>query len=276
MDSAKPKVMVNGIFTNSITTADRGLAYGHGLFETIRFDQGAPYLWEAHIQRLQAGCIRLSIPWPENGNQLLLDEARQLCSGHSAIIKILVTAGAGGRGYQPPKRPAPLRILSRFPLPDYPRHYIEQGVALFTCQQRLSEQPQLAGIKHLNRLDQVLASNERQQTACQEGIMLDQMGHVVEGTRTNLFGVAQGVLLTPLLNRCGISGIMRNHLLIQAQKKGIPIEEGDYKLAFFESLPELFVCNSVIGLWPVTSWGNRHYRIGDTTVALQQSIHGQQ
>ena len=272
MDSAHSKILVNGYPTNHIFAFDRGLSYGHGLFETIRFACGEPLLWEAHLTRMKLGCERLAIPWQLEWNTKLPEEAQRLCGKTNAIVKIVVTSGTGGRGYRPPKYPEPLRIVSAHPLPSYPKSNSDEGIRVCTCHHRLSDQPQLAGIKHLNRLDQVLASAEWQGSTYQEGIMLDQSGHVVEGTRTNLFGVQLGCLITPSINRCGISGVMRDYLLSLAVQKKISVKEGVFGLDEFQQLPELFVCNSVLGIWPIRSWERKNYQVGDITRSLQGSV----
>ncbi len=254
-------VLVNGSRAETAGLAlDRGLAYGDGLFETLAVVDGAPVLWPAHLARLQAGCVRLGIPVPDPLQ--LEEEATTLCHPHQrAVLKIIYTRGNGGRGYAPPALPTPTRILSVHPWPDYPRHYRCDGVRVYLCQTRLARQTGLAGIKHLNRLEQVLARREWDDPAIAEGLLCDDHGRVIEGVMSNLFVVAQGRVLTPDLSECGVAGIMRAYLLAQLQALGFTSVVAPLSQASLYGAEEILLCNSVIGIWPVAQIdrdGQRH------------------
>ena len=155
------------------------MAYGDGLFETIAVRAGRPSLLTQHLDRLALGCQRLAI---EADLPLIRDEiiayASQLGEG---VAKLILTRGDSLRGYAPAAGAAPRRILQGSPLPAYPRENAEHGIRLFDCQTRLAEQPLLAGLKHLNRLEQVLARSEWQGTDHAEGLMRDMQGRLIEG-----------------------------------------------------------------------------------------------
>ncbi|HBZ93517.1 MAG TPA: aminodeoxychorismate lyase, partial [Pseudomonas sp.] len=216
---------VNGAPGEQLSVRDRGLAYGDGLFETIAVRGGRIPLLARHMARLADGCRRLSIPLdlPQMESELQAF-AGQLGDG---VAKLVVTRGEGQRGYAPPQPCQPLRILQAAPLPQYPAVHAEQGVRLFPCETRLAEQPLLAGLKHLNRLEQVLARAEWQDAECAEGLMRDSHGRVIEGVYSNLFLVIEGGLVTADLSRCGVAGVMRAELLQQAQMLGLAIELRD-------------------------------------------------
>lgn len=274
MNSSLPTILVNGQASEQISVLDRGLAYGHGLFETLRVDNGKPLLLSQHLERLKAGCDRLYIEWPEKTESILTQEITQLCAGVNAMIKIIVTAGTSGLGYAIPEIQTPLRLVIRFALPDYPLEYQTKGIAVCTCDYRLGYQAELAGLKHLNRLDQVLASTEWRGSVFKEGIMLDQEDRVIEGTRTNLFAIdRKGRLLTPRLDRCGVAGVMRRFLLEQAATEDIEVIEGDFNCPQFKAMPEVFVCNSVIGIWPIRQWDKQTYPVGEVTRRLQHQVN---
>ena len=270
MNSSFPVILVNGRAVQQVSVLDRGLAYGHGLFETIRVNNGLPQLWQQHLARLKVGCERLFIQWPKDIEAKLTQEVAELCARSDALIKIIFTAGSGGLGYAIPEAQTPMRIVIRYPLPDYPLEYTTAGIAVCTCDYRLAQQTRLAGLKHLNRLDQVLASAEWRGSKYKEGIMLDQQDRVIEGTRSNLFAVDKnGDLLTPQLSRCGVMGVMRQYLIEQAALCHIKVLEGDYSSAQLKAMPELFVCNSLIGIWPIRQWDQHDYSVGEITRRLQ-------
>lgn len=258
---------VDGCPADALSLANRGLAYGDGLFETIAVKAGRPLLFERHLQRLDNACQRLAI---DLDLALVSAEmtrfAAQLGEG---VMKLILTRGDSLRGYAPAVDAAPRRILQGSAAPAYPPAHYEQGVWLFECQTRLAEQPLLAGLKHLNRLEQVLARAEWRDPHYAEGLMRDISGRPVEGVYSNLFLIRNGVLLTAELNRCGVAGVMRGELLDQARTLGITVEIRDLSMSDLEQSDELFVCNSVYGIWPVRGFAQLNWPVGPLTRKLQ-------
>lgn len=245
-------MLVNGVPGASIDASDRGLHYGDGLFETIAVHDGAPALWDRHMQRLLLGGERLGIA-PIDAAQLLR-ESLQLCDGVAeGVLKIIITRGSAGRGYRAPSCGAvqPTRLVALYAWPEYPPAFWVEGVAVRLCSTRLGSNPALAGIKHLNRLEQVLARSEWGDPAIPEGLMLDGDSRVIEGTMSNLFIVRNGRLLTPDLTQCGVAGVMRGLILDNMQDMGIPADITQITLDDVKSSDEAFLCNSLIGVWPV-------------------------
>lgn len=258
---------VDGHPAESLSIKDRGLAYGDGLFETIAVRAGRPPLLEYHMVRLAEGCRRLGIPLDL---QLMRTELLAFAAGlGEGVAKLMITRGEGLRGYVPPPVALPRRILQSSPFPAYPEANGEQGVQLFPCATRLAEQPLLAGLKHLNRLEQVLARSEWQGGEFAEGLMRDQSGRVIEGVFSNLFIVQEGVLVTADLSRCGVAGVMRAALLDSARAKGLKVEVRDISLEEFFQADEIFLCNSLFGVWPVRSVTGHHWPVGPLTRKLQ-------
>lgn len=244
-------ILINGKQENRIPVSDRGIQYGDGVFETIAVIQGTPRLLERHLARLESSCKQLAIPYP--GNAILQGEITQVCGDAKTrqVLKIIITRGSGGRGYKPSADTFPTRILSLHPWPDYPQEWADSGIQTRLCKHPISINPVLAGIKHLNRLDQVLASMEWQDPSIAEGIMLDQYKHVIEGTRSNIFIVKDKVLITPELSSCGVKGIMRSLLMDLAKQLSITVIENTLSLEELNAADEVFMCNSIIGIWPV-------------------------
>jgi len=250
---------------------DRGLQYGDGLFETCVLRHGQVELWERHRQRLFDGCRRLAIPEPESAQ--LAAELETLCTGHDAgLIKLIITRGSGGRGYLPPSPAHPRRLLQLYPPVTWPDEHYRQGVSLRLCRARLGHNRALAGIKHLNRLEQVLARAEWRDPDIAEGLLQGQDGQWIEGTMSNLFLVSAGCLLTPDLCHCGVAGIMRALVLELAADLGIPCRVQAIDSVTLAGADAVFVTNSVIGLWPVVVVGDHHYRIGELTRRLQTAL----
>ena len=260
---------IDGQPATAVNLQNRGLAYGDGLFETIAVRAGRPSLLARHLDRLALGCQRLAI---EADIPLIRDELlRFSCQVGEGVVKLIVTRGDSQRGYAPAAGAAARRILQAGPPPAYPSVNAEQGVSLFACTTRLAEQPLLAGLKHLNRLEQVLARAEWQTAEHAEGLMRDSHGRLVEGVYSNLFLVHDGVLSTADLSRCGVAGVMRAALLERAPQEGIETKVRDLDLADLERADEVFVCNSVYGIWPVRAYTelNLNWSPGPLTRKLQ-------
>lgn len=251
-------MLVNGLPGNTISIRDRGLLYGDGVFRTLRASQGAALHWTLHYRKLQQDCRVLGIPCP--GFELLSAELGGLLAQHpDGVVKLIVTRGAGMRGYAPSVGIEPARIWDVSPLPPYPADNATRGIKARFCDLRLSTQPRLAGVKHLNRLENVLAADEWDDAEIAEGLLLDAEGHVVEGTRSNLFVVSEGRLVTPELSRCGVAGVQRERVMGWAGQYGVPLEVRDVIPDEVLQADEVFLVNSVIGLWPVSELDGRRW-----------------
>ncbi|MBI4938849.1 MAG: aminodeoxychorismate lyase [Nitrosomonadales bacterium] len=259
-------MLVNGKQGNLISIRNRGLLYGDGVFRTLRATGGHALHWPLHYRKLQLDCVALGIACPDVG--LLSAELNDLLVQHpDGVMKLIVTRGEGARGYAPATQSAPIRIWDIFPLPDYPADWATRGIKARLCQLRLAHQPQLAGIKHLNRLENVLAAAEWDDAGIAEGLLLDMSGNVIEGTRSNLFMVHSGTLLTPELTHCGVAGTQRERVLEWAATHGVPCRIAQFGLAELLAADELFLVNSIIGLWPVRELQDREW--GHFPVAMQ-------
>jgi 4-amino-4-deoxychorismate lyase len=258
-------MLVNGRPAEAVSALDRGLSYGDGLFETIRFEQGSAPLWARHMQRLAHSCARLRMPAPDTG--LLWSEAQQAGAGMTQfVLRITLTRGLGERGYALPTSVAPTRIVAAFAMPALANELYVEGIRLHRCSTWLADQPLLAGMKHLNRLEQVLARAEWNDPAIGEGLMCDRLGHAISATAANLFAVVDGVPVTPALERCGVAGVARAEVL--AALPGCRVR--DLPLAQALGASELFLSSSVRGILPVQVVGDTVYAPGPVARAMQQ------
>jgi 4-amino-4-deoxychorismate lyase len=234
----------------------RGLHYGDGVFRTLLKFNSQIIDFEHQYLKISDDAQALGLDVPSAVD--LLAEAGKISSGQaSCVIKILLVRAGAGRGYRPQTAESD-RLLFRFPLPPDPAGYWSAGIEAFRCGLVLAEQPALAGIKHLNRLEQVLAGRDWRAGA-QEGILCDSSGAPVCGTRSNLFWLADGILHTPELKRCGVAGMMRGKLLACAESLGLPVRIGSWTWEALVGADEAFVSNSLIGLWPLQKLENRRW-----------------
>jgi 4-amino-4-deoxychorismate lyase len=263
--------LIDGIETDRLAATDRGLHYGDGLFETLAVCDGGLCLWSKHFARLSRGAERLGIPRPPEN--LLLRECGQLIAGESAgVLKIVLTRGSGGRGYRPPEPSHPTRICSLHPWPDYPSSWRDEGVSVISCRTALGNNPFLAGIKHLNRLEQVVGRSEWRDPQIAEGLMCDGRGRVIGGTMSNLFLIVKGRLRTPRLDRCGIEGTVRDLVLRMAGSFGIEVAKTDIRHDDLVAADGLFLTNALIGVWPVRRLGTQVMSLDRLPVELIAAV----
>ncbi len=261
MPTKFPLISVNGVLDAAISPLDRGFAYGDGLFETCRYSQGVIPLWDFHRERLLHSAERLKIPLDERLlNQYLNSMLVHL--GHEkvaqAVVKITLTRGVGGRGYRLPDQPTPTYCVGIFPCDHLQTVQYREGVAVRICDLRLSQAPALAGMKHLNRLEHILARAEWNDEFA-EGLLLDVQGRVIEATVSNLFAVKDNQLFTPDLSAAGVAGIMRKTIIDKfAPTSGLACHIVDMDLDFLRAVDEIFLCNSVYGIWPVNTLVDDH------------------
>lgn len=243
---------------------DRGLAYGDGLFETALVHDGLVVWWPAHLARLSDGAARLRIPLPDVAwltSQLAGFVAR---APARAVLKLVLTRGVGGRGYAPPATVEPTLALSLHTAPAR----ATEPLALRWCDTRLALQPALAGIKHLNRLEQVLARAEWSDPAIHEGLMLDADGQLGCATAANVFALHEGRWLTPPVLRRGVAGVARAWVLANEPAAA----EAELSRAQVESAEALFLCNAVRGILPVGRLGDRSWAPHPALAALQRRL----
>ncbi|MBU1214218.1 MAG: aminodeoxychorismate lyase [Gammaproteobacteria bacterium] len=264
-------MLVNGKPADTISVADRGLSYGDGVFRTLRIQQGSPFCWHRQYDKLRHDCNVLQIPCPDE--VLLLKELRRLCGTESGIAKIIVTRGIGERGYAPSLQPNPTRVVSIHPAPEYDATCYTDGITPHLCNLKLSRQPRLAGIKHLNRLENVLAAGECQAAGAVEGLLQDEEGFVISGTRSNLFAVIGGKLMTPDLSASGVAGVQRDRVFTWTEQNDVQCTVTRLKMSELLDADEIFLVNSVFGLWPVSRLLDKEYSQRQTALAIQSWLN---
>jgi 4-amino-4-deoxychorismate lyase len=271
---------VNGRPARTVEVADRGLTYGDGLFETLAVRQGLPRLLEFHLDRLEEGARRLAL-WAPDRKRLAAELEQRAAELVHGTLKLILTRGPGPRGYRPPEpvRQRPTLILGAWParrsgdggsdvLP------VLRGIQVRLCRTRASRNPATAGLKTLNRLEQVLARAEWNDPAIAEGLMLDEAGNLVGGTMGNLFLVHRGRLLTPAVDQAGVAGVMRRAVLETTPSLGLPVVVGQVDLATLAAAEEVFLTNALRGLQPVVEVEGRHLPVGPVTRQLAEHLHG--
>ncbi|MFA5371154.1 MAG: aminodeoxychorismate lyase [Sideroxydans sp.] len=243
-------MLVNGLPSDCISAEDRGLSYGDGVFRTLRTRNAEPLNWRRHFAKLRHDCAALGLDCPDQN--ILLSEIRQLSGSQAeAITKIVITRGRGQRGYAAPTIAGHTRIVDCQPLPQYPAELYTAGIQTQVCSIKLGHQPALAGIKHLNRLENVLAATECQEAGLPEGLLEDEQGMVISGTRSNLFLVRNGIIFTPELSLCGVAGVQRERVLDWADKHDTDCKIGRLQIADLLAADEVFLVNSLFRLWSI-------------------------
>jgi 4-amino-4-deoxychorismate lyase len=251
------RTFVNGVADGTVDPSDRGLLYGDGLFETIAVKSGRPRFLDWHFERLGRGARALGIPLPDR--RLLQSEVEAAVTQDGGVVKLVLTRGPGERGYRPPRQPRPTRIVMSLPSPSGATGAEAAGLRLGWCRTRLSRNVSLAGIKHLNRLEQVLARAEWDDDAMDEGLMRDDRGHVISATQANLILRIDGAWVTPKLDECGVDGIMLRAFREWSAARGEPVVERRLAVDEVRAARSLALTNALIGARPVVSLDGRPF-----------------
>ena len=284
-----PIFIVNSQQQDNLPVTDRGLSYGDGVFETMKVVNGGIALWQYHYERLLGGLQLLYIDVDHhalhhhiNISLISVRHRQQAHPQEQGVLKLVVTRGAGQRGYMPEKDEPATLISIYTPLSDGflkdNTAYQQQGVAVHICNERLAVSSSLVGIKSLNQLPYVLASRERQALAVQEGILLDKDGNLIEATARNFFLIKDNVLYTPLLDQCGVAGVMRRLIVgAAALEVGVAVKEARITLSMLKDADEVFLSNSVSGIWPVISCAMgssiQQWSVGTLSRKIQHYCH---
>jgi len=266
-------MLVNGQQLDSLSLLDRGLHYGDGLFETISLIKSSVPLWDRHYARLRHGCERLGLAVPPEA-ELHAEVLQEGSAKARAVVKVIVTRGAHGQGYFPASGAATRIVMRRDWAPLPPAGY-RQGISVHVCTVRLATGSPLAGIKHLNRLEQVLAAKEIAAHGCSEGIVCDADGYLVEGLMANLFWVADKQLFTPPVDRCGVAGVMRAEVMAQAARLEMVIQEKRTSLDELLAADACFLTSAVKGIVPVASITKATDRTVQNTTFSLSAIPGE-
>ena len=267
-------ILIDGIPDGRIDPLDRGFAYGDGVFRTMRVQGGRVLHWARHYAKLSDDCGRLGIVCPQK--DLLADELQRVAEVHpEGVAKIIVSRGPGGRGYSVPAHAQPTRVVCGFANANSGQsraQTAQTGVRVRWCRTPVTEQPALAGIKHLNRLDSVLARSEWVRGDIAEGLMLDRNGWVIEGTMSNVFVLEGDRLTTPLLDVAGVSGMQRGRLMNDCRHEGLACFEGRIGRDRILGADAVYLTNSIIGLWWVTVLDDRVWSPHPMTARLVARI----
>lgn len=253
--------LVNGDFSLSISPLDRGFSYGDGVFRTMAMRNGMPENWPLHYQKLVADCAVIGIVCPSA--ELLISDLQLLfmqdatATNTAEVAKIIISRGEGERGYAPPAITMPTRVIIRSAMPLYAAANYVRGVDLHLCATHMAQQAQLAGIKHLNRLENVLARMEWRDEAIFDGVMTDQSGYVIECTMSNIFARFDDQLITPDLSQCGVAGITRQRIIWLESILALSIEVEQLSMARLLEADEVIICNSLYGAFQVHTIGTK-------------------
>ncbi len=252
---------------DSFALSDRGLAYGDGVFETILVHAGEPVWWSEHWQRLLLGAKVLKIPAPNE--DIVRNACQALLKNHAdCVLKIILTRGSGGRAYAVPDNPEPKIIISVHPAPTR----MHEPVTVRWCDTQLARQPLLAGIKHLNRLEQILARNEWQDENIFDGLMCDTENKVVCATSTNVFVKVHGQWLSPKIDQAGVAGIARAWVF----KQWPETQEAHLSRLEVEQAEAIFICNAVRGILMVMRLGDAEFPVDQDVRDLQKQLAKEQ
>ena len=264
-----------GAAVTSALLDDRAFQYGDGLFETIAIRHGEPRLWAYHLERLSRGCERLSLRMPEAESlRLELDHALRHSQADRAfcVAKIIVSSGIAQRGYGRQSSASTSTYTGVFPTAPIPAGSYRDGVNTIICTTRLAVASPTAGLKTLNRLEQVLARSECLSADVFEGITLDAEGRVICGTMSNVFLVSDHSIVTPSLARCGVQGVMRRHVVETLREQGLDVEQTDLAERELHAADEVFLSNSQFGVLPVHRCGEREWPVGDVTRKVMAAL----
>ncbi|GAA0783323.1 MULTISPECIES: aminodeoxychorismate lyase [Pseudomonadati] len=270
------QVWVNQQTTINVSPFDRGLAYGDGVFATMRtYPKSAPQsgimLLKLHLARLAQGCERLHINW--GPSETLISHLSDLAQQYpNSCIKLLLTRGVGGRGYQAPEQANITEITSVHEIPIHYQTWQKQGVALATSKIKLAQQPLLAGIKHLNRLEQVLIKSQQLPDGFNDWLVYDTQDNVIEASMANIFIVKAEQVFTPAINQAGVSGVMREAVIEALLSNGVDVRIQPLSLNDIVDADSIMLTNSLFGIINVIKVDKNSYQPWANTIAVAQKL----
>jgi 4-amino-4-deoxychorismate lyase len=263
-------ILLNGLPQDCVPATDRGLQYGDGVFRTLSVSAARACWWEDHLAVLREDAARLGLVF-DASLELSTEVNRVARHFPHGVIKVMLTRGCGPRGYAPPKSPQINRLVSGTAR----AIQCDSGhpLAVRTCDLRLACQPHLAGIKHLNRLENVLARIECDAVGVDEGLLYDTRGRLTGGVSHTVFVVLGARALTPRLACNGVNGVTRRRLLRAARRHGLVIEEGDLVREDLAGASEILLTNSVQGVCETRTLDGRSLAGGPWGARLREWLY---
>jgi len=244
----RPIVLIDGEEQEKVSVFNRNMQYGDGLFETCITSNNQILFWMYHFSRLTAGCEKLNIKKIDEDVWLRdIKKAFSLSSEKSCVVKLILSRGNSLRGYGYKDDIEPVRVVI---ISEMQQSLMNNEFALEYSKSGYHSNPQLAGIKHCNRLEQVLA---RSYLSSNEAIMLDEKENVISVTQGNIYFIFGNKLLTPKLDRCGVVGSRRSLILELASSLKIDTLVSNISINQVQQADEVFISNSVIGIQPIQS-----------------------
>ncbi len=277
------KVWVNGVAEAEVSAFDRGLAYGDGLFATMRYAKSGRYVkqsvlfLDAHLTRLTQGVLRLGITWQPSAELLSLIEqvGEQYVTEHGrdACIKLLLSRGVGGRGYQPASAIQVTEVLSVHDIPPHYSQWQADGIALQTSSVKLGRQPLLAGMKHLNRLEQVLIRANSLESGFDDWLVLDSEDKLIESSMANIFLIKGKSVVTPCLTHSGVAGVMREQLLYWFIEAGFDLDCRELSYSELAQFDHVIISNSLFGAVGVNRIDGIDFEASELAQKIQMDLN---
>jgi 4-amino-4-deoxychorismate lyase len=246
---------INGEQEEHFSINNRGLAYGDGVFTTAKVLNGNVQFLSAHIERLTSSCNKLNISLPDF-NKIIIEITDAAKKYELSVAKIIITVGDGGRGYSRQGCSSSNVIITFHGFPEHYASLEEQGIHIGISTLKIGISPLTAGIKHLNRLEQVLIRQELDNRNEDDLLVLNYLGNIIEATAANVFWCKNNIWYTPILDESGVEGLMRNQI-IQNCSNHCEINLVNAKLSALDSIEAMFICNSVMGVIPVRQLENQ-------------------
>ncbi|EAR55176.1 4-amino-4-deoxychorismate lyase [Photobacterium sp. SKA34] len=264
---------INSQKQGELAITDRATQYGDGCFSTIGVKQGKLLLWSLHVERLQQTLRRLAINEPNWDQVFLQAEQSAATFTDRGGVKILISRGCGGRGYSSTGCDDTTVIFSTFNWPAHYEQWQKEGILLGVCQQQLGYSPMLAGMKHLNRLEQVLLKQEVEHKQWLDAVVLNTNNHVIETTASNIFWRKGNIVYTPDLTGSGVEGVMRRHVITLLSTLPYTLELGNYSLPDLLCADEVFITNALMELVPIKVIDSTYYKEQSLLDVLKKRLY---
>jgi len=261
--------LINGKF-KPISPFDRAFQYGDGIFRTFVVENKKPLHWKYHYKKIVEDCLAIKIKPPKE-KDLLSDIQYLFKTNKKAVGKFIISRGMSERGYSFRKDITHHRFLIKTQMPNYPKEYFNSGVDLYVCKQKLNPSI-LSGVKHLNRLENIMARQEWADQHYVDGILLDQAGHVIECISSNIFMRFGQIIYTPKISDTGIKGVTRGLIIKIAKPLGFKIKEITFNLNKLLKADEVFITNSLFGVLQVKKIKNKTWQQQKLATDLRKSI----
>jgi branched-chain amino acid aminotransferase len=247
--------------TAVIGPSNRGLRYGDGLFETIKYKNNELILADEHFARLWKGMqlLKFEIPKLFTAEKIQAQIFQLLKKNEQDAARIRLSVIRGDGGLYDAKNHTPLYIIQSWPIEADQSTLNENGLQLCIYDEAKKMADDFSHIKHNNYLPYFMGALFAKEKQCNDAIVLNNHNRICDSTIANIFILKDDIIYTPSLSEGCVAGVMRKSITQSLPNEGYTVKETEITKDFLLEADEVFLSNSIYNIRWVAAIDGKKY-----------------